>query len=108
MIDSGKRIADRFDGELYVLYVRQKGLSVDDQAALDRNIAIAIERGANVKIIESGDAVAGIVDFARAHGITQIVMGHSIQQGWLQGFKKTKVERLIELAEGIDIRIVPQ
>jgi two-component system, OmpR family, sensor histidine kinase KdpD len=108
MIDSGKRIADRFKGELYVLYVRQAGLSPEDQAALDRNIAIAIERGANVNVIESGDAIDGIVDFAREHGITQIVIGHSVQQGWLQGFKKTKVERLIELAEGIDVRIVPQ
>jgi two-component system sensor histidine kinase KdpD len=109
MIDTGKRNADRFDGELYVLYVRQPGLFPEDQAVLDRNIAIAIERGANVKVIESDDAIGGIMDFAREHGITQIVIGHSIQQqGWLKGFKKTKVERLIELAAGIDVRIFPQ
>jgi two-component system sensor histidine kinase KdpD len=108
MIDTGKRNADRFNGELYVLYVRQPGLPPEDQAALDRNIAIAIERGATVKVIESDDAIGGIMDFAREHGITQIVIGHSIQQGWLHGFQKTKVERLIELAAGIDVRIFPQ
>lgn len=108
MIDTGRRNADRFNGELYVLYVRQPGLSPEDQAALDRNIAIAIERGATVKVIESSDAIVGIIDFAREHGITQIVIGHSIQEGWLQRFRKTKVERLIELAAGIDIRIFPQ
>ena len=90
MIDTGKRNADRFNGELYVLYVRQAGLSPADQAALDRNIAIAVERGASVKIIESDDAIGGIMAFARAQGITQIVIGHSIQEGLLQGFRKTK------------------
>ena len=108
MIDSGRRNADRFKGELYVLYVRQPGLSPEDQRALDRNIAIAIERGAEVKIVESEDPIAGVIDFARENGMTQIFTGHSVRQGLLRGFKKTRVERLIELAEGIDVRIFPQ
>jgi two-component system sensor histidine kinase KdpD len=108
MIDSGRRNADRFKGELYVLYVRQQHLSADDQSALDRNIAIAIERGATVKVVEGEDPVRGVIDFAREHGITQIFIGHSLQAGWLQGFRKTRVEQLIELAEGIDVRIFPQ
>jgi len=108
MIDSGRRNADRFKGELYVAYVRQSGLSSDDQTALDRNIAIAVERGATVKIIDNEDPVAGLIGFAGEHGITQIFIGHSIRQGWFQSLKKTTVERLIELAEGIDVRLFPQ
>ena len=108
MIDSGRRNADRFKGELYVLYVRQSGLSLEDQAALDRNLAIAVERGGIVSIVENDDPVQGVIHFAREHGITQIFIGHSIQQGWLQSFKKSVVERLIELAEGIDVRLFPQ
>jgi two-component system sensor histidine kinase KdpD len=108
MIDSGRRNADRFKGELYVLYVRQPDLSPEDQAALDQNIAIAIERGATVKVVEGDDPVRCVIDFAREHGVTQIFIGHSIQTGWLQSFRKTKVETLIELAEGIDVRLFPQ
>jgi two-component system sensor histidine kinase KdpD len=108
MIDSGRRNADRFKGELYVLYVRQAGLSNEDQEALDRNLAIAIERGATVEVVENEDPIQGVMDFAREHNITQIFIGHSIQQGWFHRLRKTRVEKLIELAEGIDVRIFPQ
>jgi two-component system sensor histidine kinase KdpD len=107
MIESGRRNADRFRGELYVLYVRQRELSPEDQAALDRNISFARERLAVVKVVEQEDPILGIIEFAREHGMTQIFIGHSIQQGWLQSFRKTNVERLIELAEGIDVRLFP-
>ncbi len=108
MVDSGRRNADRFKGDLYVVYVQQRNLSADDRQALDRNIAIAIERGGIVKVIENEeDPIGGIINFAREHGITQIFIGHSVQQGWWNRFKKTNVERLVELAEGIDVRIFP-
>ena len=83
-------------------------MSLEDQAALDRNLAIAVERGGIVSIVENDDPVQGVIHFAREHAITQIFIGHSIQQGWLQSFKKSVVERLIELAEGIDVRLFPQ
>jgi two-component system sensor histidine kinase KdpD len=108
MIDAGKRNTDRFKGELYALYVRQAGLSPEDQAALDSNIAIAIERGAEVNVIDSDDAIGGILEFARKHSTTQIVVGHSIRQRWLGQFKNTNVERLLESADGIDVWIFPQ
>ena len=108
MVDSGRRNADRFKGDLYVVYVQQPELSVEDRQSLDRNIAIAVERGATVRVIEDDDPIRGIINFAREHGVTQIFIGHSVQQGWLSRFKKTNVERLIELAEGIDVRIFPQ
>jgi two-component system sensor histidine kinase KdpD len=107
MVDSGRRNADRFKGDLYVVYVQQPDLAAEDRQALDRNIAIAIERGAVVKVIEDEDPIRGIINFAREHGITQIFIGHSVQQGWWNRFKKTNVERLVELAEGIDVRIFP-
>jgi two-component system sensor histidine kinase KdpD len=108
MIDSGRRNADRFKGELYVLYVRQHGLSSEDETALERNIAIALERGAIVKVVDAEDPVRAVIDFARERSITQIFIGHSIQGGWLQSLRKTRVEQVIELAEGIDVRIFPQ
>lgn len=108
MIESGRRNADRFKGELYVLYVKQPHLGPVDQDALDRNIAIAIERGAAVKVVENDDPIQGVIDFARDNNITQIFIGHSLHQGWLNSFRKTNVERLIEMAETFDVRIFPQ
>ena len=45
---------------------------------------------------------------AKEKGITQIFIGHSQQLGWLPNLRGNPVDRLIELAEGIDVRVFPQ
>ena len=109
LIESGRRNADRFRGELYAVYVRQTGLSSNDQMALDNNLAIAVESGAHVQMLEDEDTVRAVIDFARQNAITQIFIGHSMKKrGWFPSLGKTTVERLIESAEGMDVRIFPQ
>src|SRR5579862_1863748 len=48
MIESGRRNSERFHGDLIVAYVGQPEISADDQAALDRNLAIARAAQANI------------------------------------------------------------
>jgi two-component system sensor histidine kinase KdpD len=71
---------DRFHGELFVIYVSQPDLNAGDQAALESNLALAREAGARVRVLEGGDPVAAIMQFAREHRITQIYVGHSPPQ----------------------------
>jgi two-component system sensor histidine kinase KdpD len=108
ILESGRRNADRFHGELFATYVRQTTLSPDDQAALDRNLAIARELGAAVHVLEGHDPVRALVTFAHEKGITQIFIGHSLRRGWWHRLRGNPVERLIGLAEGIDVRVFPQ
>jgi two-component system sensor histidine kinase KdpD len=107
MIHRGRRQADRFHGDLYVVYVQQDGLSPEDQLVLDRNLACAREADAHVEILHGEDLTAAILQFAAKHGITQIFVGHSQQSGWKSRWKPNPVERLILEAEGIDVRIFP-
>ena len=106
MIQRGQFARDRFHGELFAIYVAQPDLSADDQAALERNLAMAREAGARVRLLE-GDPVDAIIRFAHEHRITQIYVGHSPQPGFLAKFKKTFVDRLIQAAEGIDVKLFP-
>lgn len=99
---------DRFHGELFVVYVSQPDLSSEDQAALDRNLERAREAGARVRTLDVGDPVAAILKFAREQRITQIYVGHSPNQGFLSRFRKTNVDRLIEAAEEMDVKLIPQ
>jgi len=41
-------------------------------------------------------------------GITQIFIGHSMRKGLAARFRGNPAERLIDLAEGIDVRVFPQ
>ena len=108
ILESGRRNADRFHGELIAVYVRQPGLSPEDQAALEKNLEMAREIGARVEMLEGHDYVRTLVRFARAHSVTQIFIGHSQRQGWWHRLRGNPVERLIAFAEGIDVRVFPQ
>jgi two-component system sensor histidine kinase KdpD len=108
ILESGRRNADRFHGDLLVAYVRQAGLSLQDQASLDGNLGIAREVGATIHVLDGHDPVRALIDLARKEGITQIFIGHSRRRGWWQRFRGNPAERLIDLAEGMDVRVFPQ
>ena len=108
ILESGRRNADRFHGELFAAYVRQTNLSKEDESALERNLDIAREVGAIIKVLDGPDVVRALITFAREIGITQIFIGHSMRSDWWHRFRGNPVERLIDLAEGIDVRVFPQ
>jgi two-component system, OmpR family, sensor histidine kinase KdpD len=107
MINRGRRQADRFHGDLHVVYVQQDDLTPADQQILDGNLACARAANAHVEILHGEDPIAAIVEFAARQGITQIFVGHSQRTGWVSRWKPNPVERLILEADGIDVRIFP-
>ena len=107
MIASGKRNAERFHGDLTVAYVSQPEISADDQAALDRNLAIAHAANAHVEMLDGEDPIDTILNFAHEHGITQIFVGHSTRRSWWDRFTGTPLDRLILGAKDIDVRVFP-
>jgi two-component system sensor histidine kinase KdpD len=107
MIESGRRNAERFHGDLTVAYVSQPEISADDQAALDRNLALARDAQAHVELLDGEDPIGTILDFARERGITQIFVGHGAREKWWQRLTGSPVDRLIRGANDIDVRVFP-
>jgi two-component system sensor histidine kinase KdpD len=108
MLASGRRNADRFHGELLAIYVTQPNLTAEDQTALDRNIMLARAQEAHVETLTGKEPIATILEYARAHNITQIFVGHNLRRGWRDRLGGTPLDRLIRDAEGIDVRVFPQ
>ena len=107
MLRSGRRNADRFHGDLLVCYVKQSDLSPNDQEMLHANLALARELDAEVHVLEGLDPIAAIMQFAREQRITQIFVGHSAPDRWKEMWSRSPVDRLIEAADDIDLRIFP-
>jgi two-component system, OmpR family, sensor histidine kinase KdpD len=107
MILRGRRQADRFHGELYVVYVEQDDLAPGDQAMLDRNLMAARTAKAHVEVLHAEDAIAAILNFAAQNGVTQIFVGHSQQNGFMTRWLPNPVERFIMEADGMDVRVFP-
>ncbi len=108
MLESGKRNADRFHGELIVAHVRQGQLTTEDRAALDRNLEMARQVGADVEILEGDDPIEAILEFAHERGVTQVFVGHGLESKWWHRWTGGPVGRLIRGAQGIDVRVFPQ
>jgi two-component system sensor histidine kinase KdpD len=107
MLESGRRNADRFQGEFYVVYVQQPVLSQEDRAVLEQNLNYARQLSAQVEILSGLDAADAILKFAREKGITQIFIGHSMRQGAWRRLWSNLIERIIRSAEGIDVVVYP-
>ncbi|HZR65054.1 MAG TPA: universal stress protein [Terriglobales bacterium] len=107
MLESGRRNADRFQGEFYVVYVQQPALSQEDRDVLEQNLSYARRLGAQVEILSGLNAAEAILKFAREKGITQIFVGHSTRHGAWRRLWSNLIERIIRSAEGIDVVVYP-
>ncbi|MGH9417720.1 MAG: hypothetical protein ACRD01_13950 [Terriglobales bacterium] len=108
LIASGRRNAERFHGELLAVHVSRPGAAATP--ALARNLEAAAAAGAQILRAESSDFVEGILRLARERGVTQIFLGHPRRPPrWWQRlrWRRTPLDRLIQEAEGADLRIFP-
>jgi two-component system, OmpR family, sensor histidine kinase KdpD len=108
MLAAGRRAVDRLHGELFATYVVQEHLTDEDRMANERNATLARAQQARLDVLEGRDPAVTILEHAHRQGITQIFVGHSLRRGWMARFRGTPLERLIRMAEGIDVRVFPQ
>lgn len=111
LLRRGSRIAGRLNTAWFVVYVETPEEAPDRidseaQRHLLTNIEKARELGAEVIRLRSNDAVAAILDFARSHGVGQIIVGRSHQSRWRRLFRPSVVQRLVDEAVGFDLQIV--
>ena len=107
MIASGRRNADRFHGELFVAYVGRPDVTPEEKTVLERNLSHAQAAGARIEALDGEDPAHTIMQFARAHGITQIFLANRMSNNWWDRVFGRPVEHLIRAAENIDVRVFP-
>ncbi len=107
MLESGRRNADRFHCGFLALYVKQAGLNAADAELVEKHLALSRQMGAEVHVLESADSVEAILDFARAHAVTQLFVGHSLSPRWREIVFGNPLDRLISAAGAMDVRIFP-
>jgi two-component system sensor histidine kinase KdpD len=108
MLESGRRNADRFQGEFFAVYVQKPVHSEKARTCLEQNLDYARKLGAEVEILSDTDAADAILTFAMQRGITQIFVGHSsVSHSIWARVKGGLVARLIRSAEGIDVVVYP-
>jgi K+-sensing histidine kinase KdpD len=108
MLESGRRNADRFQGEFFVVHLKDTPLLKEKKELLERNLRRARELGAEIHSLTDIDPATAILDFAAQRGVTQIFVGRSCTTPdfWTRVHGNLAI-RLIRAAEGIDVVVYP-
>jgi len=111
LLRRGSRMAGRLNTDWYVVYVqtsRERPDRIDSEAQrhLLSNIDKARELGAEVVRLESDDPAGALIDFARAHRVSDLIVGRTYLPWWRRIVRTPVVERLVREAEGIDLHVV--
>jgi two-component system, OmpR family, sensor histidine kinase KdpD len=107
----GSRMAGRLNTDWYVAYVetpREAPERIDSEAQrhLLANIEKARELGAEVVRLKSADPAAALLDFARTHRVSDLIIGRTDQPWWRRLMRPSVLERLVRDGAGLDLHVV--
>lgn len=105
------RIASQLGADWYAVHVETPAESVSristrDFVALLDNINLAGDLGAETVWLKSDNVTQAMLDFARTHGITKIVLGRTHQPLWRRLLRRDITKRLLDEAADFDVEVV--
>ena len=108
MLASGRRNADRFHGELLAVYVNQPNLTDggSQRAGAQRHAGARAARPRRDAGRARPDRAPSSTSRA-AQGVTQLFVGHNLRRTWRTALTGSLLDRLIDDAEGMDVRVFP-
>jgi two-component system sensor histidine kinase KdpD len=109
LIARAGRMAQRMDGELYVIYV-DTGVddTPDNQRTLAQNIHFAENLGAQIIRTKGKSVAEEVAKVVREKHITQVVFGRSAQTGWRRYLYLSVIHKFLRDAPAVDVHIVTQ
>lgn len=110
VIRTAARMAEAFHGEFTALFVetiQTKELKGDNLKRLRENLKLAEQLGAQIATVYGDDPAVQIAEYSKISGITKIVLGRTNHRQLGFWKVKTLADKLIELANDIDVYIIP-
>jgi two-component system, OmpR family, sensor histidine kinase KdpD len=113
LLRKAARSAGRLNADWYAVHVEtpdesvQKISTADFRALLD-NINLAADLGAEAVWLKANDVVKALVEFAREHRVTRLVIGRTHPTLWNRLLRRSVARQLISAATDFDIELVGQ
>jgi len=111
LLRRGSRMAGRLNTDWFVVYVETPDESpqrIDSEAQrrLLENADLARELGAEVVRLKAEDVVASLLDFARSHRVSDLVIGRTRQPWWRRLAGRTVLQRLVAESGDLDLHVI--
>lgn len=113
LLRRGSRMAGRLALDWYVVYVETPSETAEQidataQRLLHQNIQLARELGAEVVRLRGRDPAPSLLDFARSHGVSHMLVGRSRKPWWKRMLGLDTMQKLVRTADDLELHIVPQ
>ncbi|HEX9116158.1 MAG TPA: sensor histidine kinase KdpD [Anaerolineae bacterium] len=109
LVRATKRLAQDLDAEWFALYVEVPGhgrLSAAARDTIAGHLRLAEELGAKA-ISLPGHAVAEtVLEYARGHNVTKIIVGKPIRPAWIELLRGSVVNQVIARSGSIDVYVI--
>lgn len=110
LVRAAWRMAAGLHAECVVAYVEtpaQPPLGASEMASLAATMKLAEELGAETTTL-SGDSVAGaVIDYAREHNVSRIVVGKPVHSQWRDRLKGSLLDEIVRKSGGIEVLVIP-
>ena len=112
LVRAGRRLADRYNAPWTVLYLeteRSRRLGEKAQDRVAATLRMAEELGAETRTLPARfDLAEDMLDYAREHNFTQLVVGKSQRSRWFEWRHGSVVDRLVREARGLTVQVITE
>ncbi|HSD85301.1 MAG TPA: sensor histidine kinase KdpD, partial [Anaerolineae bacterium] len=109
LVRAARRLADELNAPWTVLHVElphDVRLSAEQREQLARTMRLAEELGAKAMQRPGQSATETILDYARRHNITKIVIGKPLRPRWIEWLRGSVVDQLTRYSGPIDVYVI--
>ncbi len=111
LLRRGSRMAGRLNTDWFVAYVETpdetpQRIDAEAQRHLLANLDKARELGAEVVRLESDRPAEALLDFARTHRVSDLIVGRSERPWWRRLLRRSVLQALVDEATGLDLHVV--
>lgn len=111
LLRRGSRLAGRLSTDWFVVYVQTPGesperIDAEAQRHLLDNAERAREMGAEVVRLQGDDPVVALLDFARSHRVSDVLVGRTREGWWRSLARRSVMHRLVDEAADLDVHVV--
>ncbi len=105
-----KRMASNLKAEMLVTYVETPGNSpktAKSRNNLSVNLRLAEELRAKLIVLNGENVAKEILELARKHNVTQIVLGMPLRSRWKEFLEGSVVDKIIRGSKGVSVHVIP-
>lgn len=109
LVRATRRLADELNAEWFAVYVEtpaSERLSPAERDRVARTLLLAEELGAKTVTAPGHGITETVVNYARSHNVTKIIVGKPLRPRWQEWLRGSVVDQLIRQSGRIDVYVI--